>query len=45
MTQTLIENKEIAARLEVLKEADADVKFSNKERTLAIMVEIIAIIK
>lgn len=39
MTQTLIENKEIAARLEVLKEADSDVVFSNKERTLAIMVE------
>lgn len=38
MTQRIMENKDIAARLEVLKEA-GERKFSTKERTLAIMVE------
>lgn len=38
MTQRIMENKDIAARLEVLKEA-GEKKFTTKERTLAIMVE------
>lgn len=39
MAQVLIEEKDIASRLAVLKEADADRKFSPKQRSLAIMIE------
>lgn len=39
MTQTILENKDIAARLNVLKEAAGEKRYSTKERTLAIMVE------